>query len=154
MKLTLIHQCGSSQTVFSLGHHESINECSSSSNLELFAIRSQVFHFIIREKRNNSQNYRNRSGRFFSVSTEDSSVDSEVGSSTTLTSGRSSVGAAGLKPSKQRWSGFFTNTKGTKIDLLTSLLDDYNKHGVPKDTQLSYELAFNEDGKETFVKGR
>ncbi|XP_061934237.1 pleckstrin homology domain-containing family G member 5 isoform X10 [Apis cerana] len=92
-----------------------------------------------------SGNYRSRSGRFFSVSTEDSSVDSEVGSSTTLTSGRSSVGAAGLKPSKQRWSGFFTNTKGTKIDLLTSLLDDYNKHGVPKDTQLSYELAFNED---------
>lgn len=40
MKLTLIHQCGSSQTVFSLGHHESINECSSSSNLEpLFAAK-------------------------------------------------------------------------------------------------------------------
>lgn len=95
-----------------------------------------------------SQSYRCRSGgRFFSVSTEDSSVDSEAGG-TTLTSGRSSAGAAGSKTSKQRWSGFFTNTKGTKLDLLTAQLDDYNKHGVPrlKDVQLPYELSFNEDG--------
>lgn len=91
--------------------------------------------------------YRSRSGRFFSVSTEDSSVDSEVSSSTTLTSGRSSAGAAGLKASKQRWSGFFTNTKGNKLDLLTAQLDEYNKHGVPKltDLQLPYELTLNED---------
>ncbi|XP_053986480.1 pleckstrin homology domain-containing family G member 5-like isoform X2 [Hylaeus volcanicus] len=91
--------------------------------------------------------YRGRSGRFFSVSTEDSSVDSEVSCSTTLTSGRSSAGAAGLKTSKQRWSGFFTNTKGNKLDLLTAQLDDYNKHGVPKltDVQLPYELSINED---------
>ncbi|XP_068984929.1 pleckstrin homology domain-containing family G member 5 isoform X2 [Bombus flavifrons] len=86
-----------------------------------------------------------RSGRFFSVSTEDSSVDSEIGSNTTLTSGRSSAGAAGPKTSKQRWSGFFTNTKGTKLDLLTAQLDDYNKHGVPKLSELSHELNFNED---------
>ncbi|XP_017753946.1 PREDICTED: pleckstrin homology domain-containing family G member 5-like isoform X3 [Eufriesea mexicana] len=94
-----------------------------------------------------SGSYRCRSGRFFSVSTEDSSVDSEVGANTALTSGRSSAGAAGLKTSKQRWSGFFTNTKGTKLDLLTTQLDDYNKHGVPKpsDFQLSYEITFNED---------
>ncbi|XP_053996880.1 pleckstrin homology domain-containing family G member 5-like isoform X5 [Hylaeus anthracinus] len=91
--------------------------------------------------------YRGRSGRFFSVSTEDSSVDSEVSCSTTLTSGRSSAGAAGLKTSKQRWSGFFTNMKGNKLDLLTAQLDDYNKHGVPKltDVQLPYELSINED---------
>lgn len=95
-----------------------------------------------------SQSYRCRSGRFFSVSTEDSSVDSEVGSNTTLTSGRSSAGAAGLKTSKQRWSGFFTNTKGTKLDLLTAQLDDYDKHGVPKLSELSYELTFNEDGEQ------
>ncbi|XP_076625471.1 uncharacterized protein LOC143343937 isoform X3 [Colletes latitarsis] len=94
-----------------------------------------------------SGSYRGRSGRFFSVSTEDSSVDSEVSGSTTLTSGRSSAGAAGLKTSKQRWSGFFMNTKGNKLDLLTAQLDDYNKHGVPKlaDIQLPYELAVNED---------
>ncbi|KAF3421981.1 hypothetical protein E2986_09834, partial [Frieseomelitta varia] len=92
-----------------------------------------------------SGSYRCRSGRFFSVSTEDSSVDSEVGGNTTLTSGRSSAGAAGLKTSKQRWSGFFTNTKGTKLDLLTAQLDDYDKHGVPKLSELSYELTFNED---------
>ncbi|XP_017885532.1 pleckstrin homology domain-containing family G member 5 isoform X2 [Ceratina calcarata] len=92
--------------------------------------------------------YRTRSGRFFSVSTEDSSVDSEVGSSNTLTSGRSSVGAAGFKASKQRWSGFFMNTKGTKLDSLTAQLDEYDKHGVPKltDGQLPYELTLNEDG--------
>ncbi|KAK9307367.1 hypothetical protein QLX08_002266 [Tetragonisca angustula] len=95
--------------------------------------------------RKTSGSYRCRSGRFFSVSTEDSSVDSEVGSNTTLTSGRSSAGAAGLKTSKQRWSGFFTNTKGTKLDLLTAQLDDYDKHGVPKLSELSYELTFNED---------
>nr|XP_034181809.1 pleckstrin homology domain-containing family G member 5-like isoform X3 [Osmia lignaria] len=97
--------------------------------------------------RKTSGSYRSRSGRFFSVSTEDSSVDSEVSSSTTLTSGRSSAGAAGLKTSKQRWSGFFTNTKGTKLDLLTAQLDEYNKHGVPKvtDIQLPYELTLNED---------
>ncbi|XP_017794302.1 PREDICTED: pleckstrin homology domain-containing family G member 5 isoform X3 [Habropoda laboriosa] len=91
--------------------------------------------------------YRCRSSRFFSVSTEDSSVDSEVGSTTTLTSGRSSAGAAGFKTSKQRWSGFFSNTKGNKLDLLTAQLDDYNKHGVPKltDVQLPYELTPNED---------
>ncbi|XP_076180300.1 uncharacterized protein LOC143153205 isoform X4 [Ptiloglossa arizonensis] len=94
-----------------------------------------------------SGSYRSRSGRFFSVSTEDSSVDSEVSGSTTLTSGRSSAGAAGLKTSKQRWSGFFTNTKGNKLDLLTAQLDDYNKHGVPKltDVQLPYELTINDD---------
>ncbi|XP_076396699.1 uncharacterized protein LOC100880938 isoform X2 [Megachile rotundata] len=97
--------------------------------------------------RKTSGSYRCRSGRFFSVSTEDSSVDSEISSSTTLTSGRSSAGAAGLKTSKQRWSGFFTNTKGTKLDLLTAQLDEYNKHGVPKltDIQLPYELTLNED---------
>ncbi|CAK9800487.1 Pleckstrin homology domain-containing family G member 5 [Anthophora quadrimaculata] len=97
--------------------------------------------------RKTSGSYRCRSGRFFSVSTEDSSVDSEVGSTTTLTSGRSSAGAAGFKTSKQRWSGFFSNTKGTKLDLLTAQLDDYNKHGVPKltDVQLPYELTPNED---------
>ncbi|CAL7939167.1 unnamed protein product [Xylocopa violacea] len=97
--------------------------------------------------RKTSGSYRCRSGRFFSVSTEDSSVDSEVGSTTTLTSGRSSAGAAGFKTSKQRWSGFFMNTKGTKIDLLTAQLDEYNKHGVPKlsDVQLPCELTFNED---------
>ncbi|KAG7197203.1 hypothetical protein KM043_007279 [Ampulex compressa] len=93
-----------------------------------------------------SGSYRGRSGRFFSVSTEDSSVDSEIGANA-LPSGRSSAGAAGLKASKQRWSGFFTNTKGTKMDLLTAQLDDYNKHGVPKlpDVQLPYEVAHNED---------
>ncbi|XP_015429523.1 PREDICTED: pleckstrin homology domain-containing family G member 5 [Dufourea novaeangliae] len=91
--------------------------------------------------------YRSRSGRFFSVSTEDSSVDSEVSSSTTITSGRSSAGAAGHKTSKQRWSGFFTNTKGNKLDLLTAQLDEYNKHGVPRlaDIQMPYELTLNED---------
>ncbi|XP_076681886.1 pleckstrin homology domain-containing family G member 5 isoform X6 [Andrena cerasifolii] len=94
-----------------------------------------------------SGTYRGRSGRFFSVSTEDSSVDSEVSSSTTLASGRSSAGAAGLKASKQRWSGFFTNTKGNKLDLLTAQLDEYNKHGVPKltDAKLLYELTLNDD---------
>ncbi|XP_076231940.1 pleckstrin homology domain-containing family G member 5 isoform X1 [Calliopsis andreniformis] len=97
--------------------------------------------------RKTSGSYRSRSSRFFSVSTEDSSVDSEVSGSTTLTSSRGSAGAAGLKASKQRWSGFFTNTKGNKLDLLTAQLDEYNKHGVPKltDLQLPYELTLNED---------
>ncbi|XP_078039418.1 pleckstrin homology domain-containing family G member 5 isoform X2 [Augochlora pura] len=95
-----------------------------------------------------SGSYRGRSGLgFFSVSTEDSSVDSEVSSSNTITSGRSSAGAAGFKTSKQRWSGFFMNTKGNKLDLLTAQLDDYDKHGVPKltDVQLPCELTLNED---------
>ncbi|XP_076294728.1 uncharacterized protein LOC143215962 isoform X2 [Lasioglossum baleicum] len=99
-------------------------------------------------RKTSSGSYRGRSGLgFFSVSTEDSSVDSEVSSSTTLTSGRSSAGAAGFKTSKQRWSGFFMNTKGNKLDLLTAQLDEYNKHGVPKlsDVQLPYELILNED---------
>ncbi|XP_070154087.1 pleckstrin homology domain-containing family G member 5 isoform X6 [Polyergus mexicanus] len=90
--------------------------------------------------RKTSGNYRGRSGRFFSVSTEDTNVDSEVGGAcTTLASGRSSAGAAGLKTSKQRWSGFFTNTKGIKMDLLTAQLDDYNKHGVPKPANIHFQ---------------
>ncbi|KYM81895.1 Pleckstrin homology domain-containing family G member 5 [Atta colombica] len=89
-----------------------------------------------------SGNYRSRSGRFFSVSTEDTNVDSEVG--TTVSSGRSS---AGLKASKQRWSGFFTNTKGIKMDLLTAQLDEYNKHGVPKlaNVHLQCDVTINEE---------
>ncbi|XP_077273390.1 pleckstrin homology domain-containing family G member 5 isoform X3 [Temnothorax americanus] len=94
-----------------------------------------------------SGNYRNRSGRFFSVSTEDTNVDSEVGTCTTISSGRSSGGATGLKASKQRWSGFFTNTKGIKMDLLTAQLDEYNKHGVPKLTNvhLQCDVTINEE---------
>ncbi|XP_025269415.1 pleckstrin homology domain-containing family G member 5 isoform X3 [Camponotus floridanus] len=90
--------------------------------------------------RKTSGNYRGRSGRFFSVSTEDTNVDSEVGGvCTTLASGRSSAGAAGLKSSKQRWSGFFTNTKGIKMDLLTAQLDEYNKHGVPRPANIHFQ---------------
>ncbi|KAL0099830.1 hypothetical protein PUN28_019915 [Cardiocondyla obscurior] len=88
-----------------------------------------------------SGNYRNRSGRFFSVSNEDANVDAEVGAST---SARSS---AGLKASKQRWSGFFTNTKGIKMDLLTAQLDEYNKHGVPKLANVHFQcdVTINEE---------
>ncbi|XP_071555202.1 uncharacterized protein [Temnothorax nylanderi] len=94
-----------------------------------------------------SGNYRNRSGRFFSVSTEDTNVDSEVGTCTTISSSRSSGGATGLKASKQRWSGFFTNTKGIKMDLLTAQLDEYNKHGVPKlaNVHLQCDVTINEE---------
>ncbi|XP_036148214.1 pleckstrin homology domain-containing family G member 5 isoform X2 [Monomorium pharaonis] len=102
-----------------------------------------------------SGNYRSRSGRFFSVSTEDTNVDLEVGVCTTLSSGRSSAGTTGgLKASKQRWSGFFTNTKGIKMDLLTTQLDEYNKHGVPKlanvhsqcDVTINEEALYNLEG--------
>ncbi|XP_011148165.1 pleckstrin homology domain-containing family G member 5 isoform X2 [Harpegnathos saltator] len=97
--------------------------------------------------RKTSGNYRGRSGRFFSVSTEDSSIDCDVGACATLVSSRSTAGAAGLKASKQRWSGFFTNTKGTKMDLLTAQLDEYNKHGIPKFTDISLhcDLAIDEE---------
>ncbi|KAH0550338.1 hypothetical protein KQX54_018779 [Cotesia glomerata] len=97
--------------------------------------------------------YRGRSGRFFSISTEDSSMDSEMipgGMLTTgkNTSGSSSVssGAAGLKASKQRWSGFFTNTKGTKMELLVEQLNSYTKYGVSRlpEIQLPYDLIANE----------
>ncbi|XP_024943795.1 pleckstrin homology domain-containing family G member 5 isoform X2 [Cephus cinctus] len=94
-----------------------------------------------------SGSYRGRSGRFFSVSTEDSSVDSEIGTGPAIASGKSSAGAAGLKASKQRWSGFFTNTKGTKMESLVEQLEIYTKHGVPlmPDMQLPYDLGVNED---------
>ncbi|XP_011159080.1 pleckstrin homology domain-containing family G member 5 isoform X2 [Solenopsis invicta] len=94
-----------------------------------------------------SGNYRSRSGRFFSVSTEDTNVDAEVGACTTISSGRSSAGTTGLKASKQRWSGFFTNTKGIKMDLLTAQLDEYNKHGVPKlaNVHLQCDVTINEE---------
>lgn len=97
--------------------------------------------------RKTSGNYRNRNSRFFSVSTEDTNVDTEVGAGTTLSSGRSSAGATGLKASKQRWSGFFTNTKGIKMDLLTAQLDEYNKHGVPKlsNVHLQCDVTINEE---------
>ncbi|KAF7993225.1 hypothetical protein HCN44_006285 [Aphidius gifuensis] len=78
--------------------------------------------------------YRARSGRFFSVSTEDSSMDStEI-----VTTGRT---GSGIKSSKQRWSGFFTNTKGTKMELLVEQLNSYTKHGVPQlsEIQLPYD---------------
>lgn len=96
----------------------------------------------------NSQSYRGRSGRFFSVSTEDSSVDSELGTAAALATAKSSAGAAGLKASKQRWSGFFTNTKGTKMELLVEQLNGYTKHGVPRlqDIQLPYDLTAGEEG--------
>ncbi|KAK0167023.1 hypothetical protein PV327_004474 [Microctonus hyperodae] len=95
--------------------------------------------------------YRGRSGRFFSASTEDSSVDSEMVpaavTGTTLTTGKMSSGAAGLKASKQRWSGFFTNTKGTKMELLVEQLNGYTKHGVPclPEIQLPHDLIANEE---------
>ncbi|XP_031777180.1 pleckstrin homology domain-containing family G member 5 isoform X3 [Nasonia vitripennis] len=96
-----------------------------------------------------SQSYRGRSSRFFSVSTEDSSMDSEVGAAAAaaLASAKGVAGAAGLKASKQRWSGFFTNTKGTKMELLVEQLNGYTKHGVPRlpESQLPYELAANEE---------
>ncbi|XP_011498943.1 PREDICTED: pleckstrin homology domain-containing family G member 5-like isoform X2 [Ceratosolen solmsi marchali] len=90
--------------------------------------------------------YRGRSGRFFSVSTEDSSVDSDVGA-TAAAALASAKGSAGLKASKQRWSGFFTNTKGTKMELLVEQLNGYTKHGVPRlpEAQLSHELAVSEE---------
>ena len=96
------------------------------------------------------QSYRGRSSsRFFSVSTEDSSLDSEMGTATALAAAKSSAGAAGLKASKQRWSGFFTNTKGTKMELLVEQLNSYTKHGVPplSEIQMPYELASSEEGK-------
>ncbi|XP_023316843.1 pleckstrin homology domain-containing family G member 5-like isoform X3 [Trichogramma pretiosum] len=109
--------------------------------------------------------YRGRSGgRFFSVSTEDSSVDSEVGSAAAAAAAaaaitKSSAGAgatssssaasasSGLKASKQRWSGFFTNTKGTKMEMLVEQLNHYTKHGVPKlpEHLQPHELAFSDD---------
>ncbi|KAL6257699.1 hypothetical protein P5V15_011279 [Pogonomyrmex californicus] len=97
--------------------------------------------------RKTSGNYRSRSSRFFSVSAEDTNVDSEIGVCTTISSGRSSAGATGLKASKQRWSGFFTNTKGIKMDLLTAQLDEYNKHGVPKlaNVHLQCDVTINEE---------
>uniref|UniRef100_A0ABD2XIC4 DH domain-containing protein n=1 Tax=Trichogramma kaykai TaxID=54128 RepID=A0ABD2XIC4_9HYME len=112
-----------------------------------------------------SISYRGRSGgRFFSVSTEDSSVDSEVGSAAAaaaaaaaITKSSAGAGAAssssaasassGLKASKQRWSGFFTNTKGTKMEMLVEQLNHYTKHGVPKlpEHLQPHELAFSDD---------
>ena len=102
--------------------------------------------FIILTKNFFSQSYRGRSGRFFSVSTEDSSVDSEVGTAATITSGKSSAGAAALKASKQRWSGFFTNTKGTKMESLVEQLNSYTKHGVPRLSDIPYDLTIDEEG--------
>lgn len=92
------------------------------------------------------QCYRQRGGKFFSMSTEDSSADSEATSATLVSAGKSSVG---LKASKQRWSGFFANTKGTKMDVLSELLDSYLKHGIPRvpETQMSYDPTTSEEGK-------
>ncbi|XP_066601053.1 pleckstrin homology domain-containing family G member 5-like isoform X2 [Prorops nasuta] len=94
--------------------------------------------------RSTSGSYRNRNGRLFSVSTEDSSVDSEAGIATALNSSRSSGGTAALKGSKQRWSSFFTTAKGVKMEQLMAQLDDYTKHGVPKSTDIT-DLSINED---------
>lgn len=91
------------------------------------------------------QSYRARSGRFFSVSTEDSSMDStEI-----VTTGRGS----GIKSSKQRWSGFFTNTKGTKMELLVEQLNSYTKHGVQQlsEIQLPYDPLATQTGSKNFV---
>lgn len=77
-------------------------------------------------------------------------MDSEVGAAAAaaLATAKGAAGAAGLKASKQRWSGFFTNTKGTKMELLVEQLNGYTKHGVPRlpETQLPYELAASEEG--------
>ena len=78
-------------------------------------------------------------------------MDSEVGAAAAaaLATAKGAASAAGLKASKQRWSGFFTNTKGTKMELLVEQLNGYTKHGVPRlpDAQMSYELAVSEEGK-------
>ncbi|XP_012288228.1 pleckstrin homology domain-containing family G member 5 [Orussus abietinus] len=78
--------------------------------------------------------YRNRNSRFFSASTEDPSTGSESGTSasSTTTSGKGPVGVAALKASKQRWSGFFANTRGTKMESLVEQLNNYSKRGVPR----------------------
>ncbi|KAJ8688032.1 hypothetical protein QAD02_023827, partial [Eretmocerus hayati] len=99
------------------------------------------------------QGYRSRSGRFFSASTEDSSLDSEVsGAGSTAATAKSSTpsgsATSSLKASKQRWSGFFTNTKGTKMELLSEQLNGYTKHGVPRlpDALQLYDIAPIDDG--------
>ncbi|XP_063992097.1 pleckstrin homology domain-containing family G member 5 isoform X2 [Diachasmimorpha longicaudata] len=94
-----------------------------------------------------SGSYRGRSGRFFSVSTEDSSMDSEMGPAVSLVAGKTPAGAAGIKASKQRWSGFFTNTKGTRMELLVEQLNSYTQHGVPRlpEIQLPYDHVSNEE---------
>lgn len=97
------------------------------------------------------QSYRGRSGRFFSVSTEDSSMDS----SELVTAGKSTIGSSGsgIKSSKQRWSGFFTSTKGTKMELLIEQVNSYTKHGVPHlpELQLSpYDQIANREGLSIF----
>lgn len=80
----------------------------------------------------------------------DSEASSIVAATTSgvASSAKGIAGAANLKASKQRWSGFFTNTKGTKMELLVEQLNGYTKHGVPKlpETQLPYELAASEEG--------
>ncbi|XP_034941032.1 pleckstrin homology domain-containing family G member 5-like [Chelonus insularis] len=98
--------------------------------------------------RKSSSTYRGRGSRFFSISTEDSSMDSEIGPTGMLTATKaSSTAASGVKVSKQRWSGFFTNTKGTKMELLVEQLNSYTKHGVPRlpEIQLPYDLMTNEE---------
>uniref|UniRef100_A0A0C9QY91 PLEKHG5_0 protein n=2 Tax=Fopius arisanus TaxID=64838 RepID=A0A0C9QY91_9HYME len=94
-----------------------------------------------------SGSYRGRSGRFFSVSTEESSMDSEMGPSVSLVAAKTPAGAAGIKASKQRWSGFFTNTKGTRMELLVEQLNSYTQHGVPclPEIQLPYDHVSNEE---------
>ncbi|XP_011341265.1 pleckstrin homology domain-containing family G member 5 isoform X3 [Ooceraea biroi] len=151
-----------------LSHVEVLDSSSSTSlpllTTETFNLGGRHLRITIKDEKSNSRtpcqrgnqnvslrktsgNYRSRSsGRFFSASTEDTNIESEVSVFSTLASGRSSAGAAGLKASKQRWSGFFTNSKGIKMDLLTAQLDEYNKHGVPKlDIQLYGDLAISDE---------
>lgn len=81
------------------------------------------------------------------MSTENSSIESEVG--ITASAKNPAATAAGLKANKQRWSGFFTNTKGTKMELLVEMTNNYNRHGVPRlpDSLVKYEIDENEDCK-------
>ncbi|XP_014218570.1 pleckstrin homology domain-containing family G member 5 isoform X2 [Copidosoma floridanum] len=95
-----------------------------------------------------SGSYRGRGNRFFSASTEDSSVDSEFSAAAAAhaSSAKGTAGPAGLnKTGKQRWSSFFTGNKGTKMDPLIEKLNFYSKYGVPKLPEahqfLSYEFA-------------
>ncbi|KAK9744014.1 RhoGEF domain [Popillia japonica] len=76
-----------------------------------------------------SGSYRPKASSFFSSSTEDSTASPNWPQDSTRLSFQDADSIK--KQSKQRWSGFFSNNKDTRMEQLTELLNNYTTYGVP-----------------------
>ncbi|KAF2904664.1 hypothetical protein ILUMI_01506, partial [Ignelater luminosus] len=75
-----------------------------------------------------SSNSKSRASSFFNSSIEDGSTNTNLSQDNRLS--LQDYDSSKKQP-KQRWSGFFSNTKDTRMELLVEQLNNYAKNGIP-----------------------